>query len=50
MAFTHLLYLTQIRLAVSQNPRIPFHGAVLQPLAPQSVRIAKVVLSHICPI
>lgn len=42
-----MLFLTCIQLSVGQNPQVPFCGAALQPLVPQSVQIARVAPSQV---
>ena len=34
-------------LAVNRNPKVPFHGATLQPFIPQTVQIPRVALSQV---
>ncbi|KAJ7411402.1 hypothetical protein BTVI_49499 [Pitangus sulphuratus] len=39
--------LTNIQLAINQDPQILFHGPDLQPLIPQSVQTSRAVLSRV---
>lgn len=39
--------LTQIQLTIKQDVQVPFHRTALQPLIPQSIYTARVVLSQV---
>ncbi|KAJ7410396.1 hypothetical protein BTVI_53560 [Pitangus sulphuratus] len=39
--------MTHTQLAINEDPQVPFHSSVLQPLAPQAIHTARVALSQV---